>query len=100
MVTKYFILPFILKRGDKLKMKTFIHSTIRLVISLGKFGIMFYTLSMVNIALNSSDNFRYLKNGSPILKLSAAYIQDRTNSNIKRRVDEIIKNNSGDLMNI
>ena len=74
-------------------MKSFIHSTIRLVISLGKFGIMFYTLSMVNVALNSSDNFRYLKNGSPILKLSAVYIQDRTNSNVKRRMKQLALNN-------
>ena len=81
-------------------MKSFFSLTIRLIISLSKFGIMFYTLSMVNIALNSLDNFRYLKNGSPILKLSATYIQDRTNSNIRRKVDEIIKNNSEDLMNI
>ena len=81
-------------------MKSFFSLTIRLIISLGKFGIMFYTLSMVNMALNSFDNFRYLKNGSPILKLSATYIQDRTNSNIRRKVDEIIKNNSEDLMNI
>jgi len=71
-------------------MKSFIHSTIRLVISLGKFGIMFYTLSMVNVALNSSDNFRYLKNGSPILKLSAVYIQENINSNIKRTRDKIL----------
>ena len=71
-------------------MKSFIHSTIRLVISLGKFGIMFYTLSMVNVALNSSDNFRYLKNGSPILKLSAVYIQGNINSNIKRTRDKFL----------
>ena len=71
-------------------MKSFIYSTIRLVISLGKFGIMFYTLSMVNVALNSSDNFRYLKNGSPILKLSAVYIQENINSNIKRKRDKFL----------
>ena len=80
-------------------MKSFIHSTIRLIISLGKFGIMIYTISLVNISLNSSDNFRYLKNGSPILKLSASYIQDRTNSNIKRKIEKIIKNDEVDLIN-
>mgnify|MGYP007063866079 FL=1 len=79
-------------------MKSFIHSTIRLVISLGKFGILFYTISLVNISLNSSDNFRYLKSGSPILKLSATYIQDRTNSNIRRKIDNITKNNEKDLI--
>ena len=79
-------------------MKSFINSTIRLVISLGKFGIMFYTISLVNISLNSPDSFRYLKNGSPILKLSGTYIQDRTNSNIRRKIDNIIKNNDGDLI--
>ena len=89
-MTKYFTLPFEIKRGDKFKMKSFIPSIIRLIISLGKFGIMFYTLSMVNIALNSSDNFRYLKNGSPILKLSAIYIQGEINSNIKRKQRQVL----------
>ena len=80
-------------------MKSFIHSTIRLVISLGKFGIMFYTISLVNIFFKFRQiNFRYLKNGSSILKLSASYIQDRTNSNIRRKIDNIIKNNNEDLV--
>tara|TARA_B100000941_G_C28373686_1_gene483508 strand:+ start:265 stop:507 length:243 start_codon:yes stop_codon:yes gene_type:complete len=70
-----------------------ISSVIRLLISLGKFGILFYTISLASIALNSSDNFRYLKNGSPILKLSASYVQDRTNSNIRRKMREILENN-------
>ena len=74
-------------------MKSFIYSIIRFVISLGKFGILFYTISLASIALNSSDNFRYLKNGSPILKLSASYIQDRTNSNIRRKMKDILENN-------
>ena len=65
-------------------MKQFIFSTIRLIASLGKFGFIFYTISLVNISLISSDNFRYLKSGSPVLKLNAIYVQDRTNSNIRR----------------
>ena len=64
------------------------------MISLGKFGILFYTISLASIALNSTDNFRYLKNGSPILKLSATYIQDRTNSNIRRKLREMLENNT------
>ena len=79
-------------------MKSFIYSTIRFVISLGKFGILFYTISLASIALNSSDNFRYLKNSSPILKLSGSYIQDRVNSNIRRKIENIIKNNEEDLI--
>ena len=62
------------------------------------FLVSFLQLSLVNISLNSSDNFRYLKNGSSILKLSASYIQDRTNSNIRRKIDNIIKNNNEDLV--
>ena len=81
-------------------MKSFINSTIRFVISLGKFGIIFYTISLVNIALNSPDSFRYLKNGSPILKLSGTYIQDRTNSNIRRKMNDIIKNKQEDLISL
>jgi len=92
--------PLAKTRGAKLIMNQYISSVIRLMISLGKFGILFYTISLASIALNSSDNFRYLKNGSPILKLSASYIQDRTNSNIRRKIDEIIKNKSEDFINI
>ena len=74
-------------------MNKIIFSAIRLIISLGKFGILFLHYYFVSMALNSSDNFRYLKNGSPILKLSASYIQDRTNSNIRRKIKEILENN-------
>ena len=73
-------------------MKKFISSSIRLMTSLGKFGFLIYTISLVNISLTTADNFRYLKSGSPILKLSAAYIQDRTNSNIRRKMKEILQN--------
>ena len=34
-------------------MNSFISSIIRLIISLGKFGILFYTISLASIALNS-----------------------------------------------
>lgn len=74
-------------------MKRFVSSSIRLVTSLGKFGFIIYTISLVNISLISSENFRYLKSGSPIMKLSATYIQDRTNSNIRRKIREILENN-------
>ena len=85
--------PLAKTRGAMHIMNQYISSVIRLMISLGKFGILFYTISLASIALNSSDNFRYLKNGSPILKLSASYIQDRTNSNIRRKIKEILENN-------
>ena len=79
-------------------MSQFISSAIRLMISFGKFGILFYTISLASIALNSTDNFRYLKNGSPILKLSATYIQDRTNSNIRRKLREMLENNTDGVL--
>lgn len=85
--------PLAKTRGAKFIMSQYISSVIRLIISLGKFGILFYTISLASIALNTSDDFRYLKNGSPILKLSASYIQDRTNSNIRRKIREILENN-------
>ena len=74
-------------------MNQFISSGIRIMISLSKFCILFYTISLATIALSSSDNFRYLKNGSPMMKLSASYIQDRTNNNIRRKMREILENN-------
>ena len=79
-------------------MSQFISSAIRLMISFGKFGILFYTISLASIALNSTDNFRYLKNGSPILKLSATYIQDRTNSNIRRKLREMLEHNTDGVL--
>jgi len=79
-------------------MNQFISSAIRLMISFGKFGILFYTISLASIALNSTDNFRYLKSGSPILKLSATYIQDRTNSNIRRKLREMLENNTDGVL--
>ena len=60
---------------------------------MGKFGFVIYTISLVNVSLISSDNFRYLKSTSPILKLSAVYIQDKTNSNIRRRMKDNIESN-------
>ena len=42
-------------------MKKFISSSIRLMTSLGKFGFLIYTISLVNISLTNTDNFRYLK---------------------------------------
>lgn len=79
-------------------MSQFISSAIRLMISFGKFGILFYTISLASIALNTTDNFRYLKNGSPILKLSATYIQDRTNSNIRRKLREMLEHNTDGVL--
>ena len=64
-----------------------------LSISLGKFGFILYTVSLINVSIVSNDNFRDLKSGSTMLKLSGTFIQDRTNSNIKRRIKEIISNN-------
>ena len=32
--------------------------------SLGKFGFLIYTISLVNISLTNTDNFRYLKSDS------------------------------------
>ena len=74
-------------------MKKLASSMIRLAISLGKFGFILYTVSLINVSIVSNDNFRDLKSGSTMLKLSGTFIQDRTNSNIKRRIKEIISNN-------
>ena len=74
-------------------MRKLASSIIRLSISLGKFGFILYTVSLINVSIVSNDNFRDLKSGSTMLKLSGTFIQDRTNSNIKRRIKEIISNN-------
>ena len=67
----------------------------RLLISYSKFGIMIFSLSLINAALKSDDNFRYLTQSSQFLKLSGVYINEEKNIRKKKLVNKYIKLENG-----
>ena len=72
-------------------MKTIIASTTRLLLSYSKFGLMIFSLSLINTALKSNDNFYYLNSGSQFLKLSGVYIQEKNNIRNRKLINKYIK---------
>ena len=72
-------------------MKTIITLTTRLILSYSKFGLMVFSLSLINTALKSNDNFYYLNSGSQFLKLSGVYIQEKNNIRNRRLVNKFIR---------
>ena len=72
-------------------MKTIIAATTRLILSYSKFGLMIFSLSLINTALKSDNNFYYLNSGSQFLKLSGVYIQEKNNIRNRRLVNKFKK---------
>ena len=72
-------------------MKTIIAATTRLILSYSKFGLMVFSLSLINSALKSDDNFYYLNSGSQFLKLGGVYIQEKNNIRNRRLVNKFKK---------
>ena len=72
-------------------MKTIITSITRLILSYSKFGLMVFSLSLINTALKSNDNFYYLNSSSQFLKLSGVYIQEKNNIRNRKLINKYIK---------
>ena len=72
-------------------MKTIISSITRLILSYSKFGLMVFSLSLINTALKSNDNFYYLNSSSQFLKLSGVYIQEKNNIRNRKLINKYIK---------
>ena len=72
-------------------MKTIIASTTRLILSYSKFGVMIFSLTLMNTALKSDDNFRYLNSTSQFLKLGGVYINEQQNIRNKKLINKYIK---------
>ena len=79
-------------------MKTIIASITRLIISYSKFGLMILSLSSINMALKSDNNFYYLNSGSQFLKLSGVYIQEKNNIRNRRLINKFIKTKYGEII--
>ena len=76
---------------NEIIMKTIIAATTRLMLSYSKFGLMVFSLSLINTALKSNDNFYYLNSGSQFLKLSGVYIQEKNNIRNRKLINKYIK---------
>ena len=79
-------------------MKTIIASIIRLILSYSKFGLMLFSLSLINTALKSNDSFYYLNSGSHFLKLSGIYIQERENIRKRKLINKFLKTKYGEIL--
>ena len=66
-------------------MNKLIYLFIKILISSGKFIIMIYTVSTINIYLHTTTDINYLQSPSLTLKFNKIYSEDRVNSNIIRR---------------
>ena len=72
-------------------MKTIIASITRLMLSYSKFGLMAFSLSLINTALKTDNNFYYLNSGSQFLKLGGVYIQEKNNIRNRRLINKSIR---------
>tara|TARA_B100001179_G_C18233490_1_gene250998 strand:- start:15 stop:257 length:243 start_codon:yes stop_codon:yes gene_type:complete len=67
----------------------------RLIVSYCKFVVMIFSLSLINTALKSDDNFRYLNSTSQFLKLGGVYINEQQNIRNKKLINKYIKIKDG-----
>ena len=72
-------------------MKNIIACISRLLVSYSKFGIMIFSLTLINSALKSENNFIYLKQHSQVLKLSGIYIHEQKNIRNRKIHNQFIK---------
>jgi hypothetical protein len=73
-------------------MKKIFASVSRLTVAYSKFGIMIFSLSLMNTALKADQGFYYLATNSQFLKLGGVYVQDNQNIRYRKMIDEFIKN--------
>jgi len=97
-VAKYSKFSPVSQGRNEVIMKTIIDSITRLILSYSKFGLMVFSLSLINTALKSDDNFYYLNSGSQFLKLGGVYIQEKNNIRNRRLVNKFIKTKYGEIL--
>ena len=65
-------------------MKNIFVSTYRLFVAYAKFGVMIFSLSLMNAALKSDNGFIYLSSASQFLKLGGIYVSEQQNIRKKK----------------
>ena len=72
-------------------MKKVFASISRLTVAYSKFGIMIFSLSLMNTALKADSGFTYLAANYQFLKLSGVYVQETQNIRNKKLINESVK---------
>jgi hypothetical protein len=72
-------------------MKIIFASISRLIVAYSKFGLMIFSLSLMNTALKADENFLYLKASSQFLKLGGVYIQETQNIRNRKLIHQFTK---------
>ena len=73
-------------------MKDIFASVSRLTVAYSKFGIMIFSLSLMNTTLKADQSFYYLATNSQFIKLGGVYVQEAQNIRNKKLMNQIIKN--------
>ena len=84
-------LPLILGEGKEEIMKKVFASISRLTVAYSKFGIMIFSLSLMNTALKADSGYYYLTTNSQLLKLGGVYIQETQNIRNRKLIYQFTK---------
>jgi len=71
-------------------MKKIFASVSRLTVAYSKFGIMIFSLSLMNTALKADNGFTYLSSNSQFLKLGGVYVQETQNIRNRKLINQFI----------
>ena len=85
-------LPLIIGGGERGIMKKIFASVSRLIVAYSKFGIMIFSLSLMNTALKADQGFTYLTANSQFLKLGGVYVQETQNIRNRKLIHQFTKN--------
>ena len=85
-------LPLILGGEERGIMKKVFASISRLTVAYSKFGIMIFSLSLMNTALKADSGYYYLTANSQFLKLGGVYVQETQNIRNRKLIHQFTKN--------
>jgi len=85
-------LLLILRGEEREIMKNIFASISRLTVAYSKFGIMIFSLSLMNTALKADEGFIYLSANSQFLKLGGVYVQENQNIRNRKLIHQFTKN--------
>ena len=84
-------LLLILRGEERGIMKKVFASISRLTVAYSKFGIMIFSLSLMNTALKADNGFTYLAANSQFLKLGGVYVQETQNIRNRKLIHQFTK---------
>ena len=83
--------PLFMGRAPRVIMRTIISSISRLIVAYSKFGVMIFSLSLMNTALKADNSFTYLAANSQFLKLGGVYVQETQNIRNRKLIHQFTK---------